>query len=252
MSLCFNPTKLFLSRNLRVLIKSVWCIHRGESVSPTGGLSRDIYNVGIQFQTIHAFTYINKYFLHQRLFGITIVQSNLHPQPVLSSPAEPQGWACHNSHITPYAGIHRPLFFQLYYLNCPGKYVRWLYYQFIAPLATPLIQPLKYCNHWVCIKLSLCCQWLCKCHWLCWRVICSSSWSGWFSFGTAKAISLVVDTISSFRFRFFLLATECHLSQTISNQIFNIAICLFLDCSNSRYFFFSSKSQPLFLDWMNF
>lgn len=40
------------------------------------------------------------------------------------------------------------LYFQLYYLNCPGKYVQWLYYQFMAPPATPLIQQLKHCNQW--------------------------------------------------------------------------------------------------------
>lgn len=45
--------------------------------------------------------------------------------------------------------IHEDPFFQLYYLNCPGKYVPWLYHQFMAPLATPLIQPLKHCNQWL-------------------------------------------------------------------------------------------------------
>lgn len=48
--------------------------------------------------------------------------------------------------------IHEGLYFQLYYLNCPGKYVQRLYYQFMAPLATPLIQQLKHCNRW--LKLS--------------------------------------------------------------------------------------------------
>lgn len=40
------------------------------------------------------------------------------------------------------------LYFQLYYPNYPGKYVQWLYYQFMAPPATPLIQQLKHCNQW--------------------------------------------------------------------------------------------------------
>lgn len=44
------------------------------------------------------------------------------------------------------AGDSWGLYFQLYYLNCPGKYVQRLYYQFMAPLATPLIQQLKHCN----------------------------------------------------------------------------------------------------------
>lgn len=54
--------------------------------------------------------------------------------------------------IALYHGDSWGLYFQLYYLNCPGKYVQRLYYQFMAPLATPLIQPLKHCNQW--LKLS--------------------------------------------------------------------------------------------------
>lgn len=51
-----------------------------------------------------------------------------------------------------YRGNSWGLHLQLYYLNCLGKYVQWLYYQFMASLATPLIQQLKHCN-W-CLKLS--------------------------------------------------------------------------------------------------
>lgn len=54
--------------------------------------------------------------------------------------------------IALYHGDSWGLYFQLYYLNCLGKYVQRLYYQFMAPLATPLIQPLKHCNQW--LKLS--------------------------------------------------------------------------------------------------
>lgn len=53
-----------------------------------------------------------------------------------------------NTAIALYRRNSRGLYFHLYYLNCPGKYVQWLYYQFMAPLATPLIQPLKHCNQW--------------------------------------------------------------------------------------------------------
>lgn len=53
-----------------------------------------------------------------------------------------------NEAIALYRGDSWRLHFHLYYLNCPGKYVQWLYYQFMAPLATPLIQPLKHCNQW--------------------------------------------------------------------------------------------------------
>lgn len=51
--------------------------------------------------------------------------------------------------IALYHGDSWGLYFQLYYLNCLGKYVQQLYYQFMASLATPLIQPLKYCNQWL-------------------------------------------------------------------------------------------------------
>ena len=60
---------------------------------------------------------------------------------------DPQGHACHRKGVIAlYPGDSWTFFFQLYYLNCPGKYVQRLYYQFIAPLATPLIQQLKYSN----------------------------------------------------------------------------------------------------------